>query len=275
MPGNTKQLKSRIRSVNSTMHITKAMELVASSKMKRAQDRLEACRPYARAVKEIFSHLAECESVFTQQRPENTVLLICIAGDRGLAGGYNNDVIKRLREFSSGRNVRTYPIGKKIREYCENHGYELFDSSDSVEKFSLDESAGAGARIVNGYLAEEFDAVYILYTEYQTLLSHEVRMQKLLPLERDDDPMIVREDILFEPDQETVLTAAVPEYLSGRIYGCVSECFSSELSARRMAMDSATKNASAMIDDLQLKYNRARQGAITQEITEIIGGSGT
>ena len=272
MGADTKKLKTRIRSVNSTMHITKAMELVASSKMKRASMRLDAGRPYTAAMSELFGKLSGCDTPFTRGREEKRVLCVVIAGDRGLAGGYNNDIFKTLKSFSEGKEVITAPIGKRACDHADKSGYGVMKRFESVENFTLAESSALGKEIAESYLEEKFDAVYVIYTKYVSMLAREVRTEKILPIEKSEDQN-VNAAMIFEPNMEEVLDAAVPEYISGKVYGSVSESFSSELAARRNAMDSATKNAGDMIEALSLKYNRARQGAITQEITEIIGGA--
>lgn len=274
MGADTKKLKTRIRSVDSTMHITKAMELVASSKLKHAMTALDLNRPYTEAMAEVFTSLADCKSVFSQPRDEGKILVFTIAGDRGLAGGYNNDIFKMLREFSDGKDVTVFSIGKRMHDYAAKRGISEVGVFPSVEDVTLDGCAEAGKLAADGFTDGTYDAVYVIYTSYRSVMSREPRAEKLLPLTKADDTA-VKNDILFEPSSEEVLAAAVPEYVAGRIYGAVCESFTSELSARRMAMDSATKNAGEMIDALSLKYNRARQGAITQEITEIIGGSET
>lgn len=272
MGADIKRLKNRIRSVSSTMHITKAMELVASSKMKKANANLDAGRPYAKAVADVFGRLAGCKSVFTGAREEKKVLCVLIAGDRGLAGGYNNDVFKLLGEFASGKDVTLIPIGKRACDHVAKRGYETRGIFRSVENFRLEDGVTLGKTIAAAFASGEFDAVYTLYTKHISILTREPTAEKILPIESDGESK-TPSNILFEPSMEAVLDASVPEYVSGRIYGQVCESFSAELAARRTAMDSATKNAGEIIDDLSLKYNRARQGAITQEITEIIGGS--
>lgn len=272
MGADIKKLKNRIRSVSSTMHITKAMELVASSKIKTAAERLDASRPYSDAVGEIIGRLSGCESPYTEKRGGTRVLCIMIAGDRGLAGGYNNDIFRLFSGFAEGKEISVLPIGKRALDFAEKKKLDVYESFPSAERFRSD--GETGRRIAEDYADGKFDGVYVIFTKYVSALSHTPSVEKLLPIEKSDGKKSDG-DIIFEPDEETVFAAAVPEYLSGKIYGAVCESFSSELSARRNAMDSATKNAGEMIDSLSIKYNRARQGAITQEITEIIGGSET
>lgn len=273
MPQNTKQLKTRIKSVNSTMHITKAMELVASSKLRRATENMEASRPYFDALSSAVPSLSKADSIFSKPSEEKHPLYVVVAGDRGLAGGYNNNIYKLLKANTDGKAARVIPIGKRMAEYAAKHGYDALKSFPSVEDFSVADSANIGKSVKDEFAAGNIDAVFIVYTKYVSMLSQTATVKKILPVECEDDAEKKSGETLFEPSAEAVIDAAVPEYVSGMVYGAVCESFASELSARRNAMDNATQNAEEMIDTLELRYNRARQSAITQEITEIIGGS--
>lgn len=273
MPQNTKQLKTRIKSVNSTMHITKAMELVASSKLRRATENMEASRPYFDALSSAVPSLSKADSIFSKPSEEKHPLYVVVAGDRGLAGGYNNNIYKLLKANTDGKAARVIPIGKRMAEYVAKHGYDALKSFPSVEDFSVEDSANIGKSVKDEFAAGNIDAVFIVYTKYVSMLSQTATVKKILPVECEDDAEKKSGETLFEPSAEAVIDAAVPEYVSGMVYGAVCESFASELSARRNAMDNATQNAEEMIDTLELRYNRARQSAITQEITEIIGGS--
>ena len=272
MPQNAKQLKQRIRSVDSTMHITKAMELVASSKLRRATENMEASRPYFAALTEAMNQLSAAESEFTKQSKNARPCYIVIAGDRGLAGGYNNNVYKLLKAETDGKSACLVTIGKRVSEYAARRGYDIIKSYPSTENMTLADAAALGAELKDKFAKGEIDGLYVIFTKYHTMLSQEPTTKKLLPLDECEKPTRYT---LFEPSSGAVLSAVIPEYISGMTYGAVCESFASELSARRTAMDSASKNAAEMIDALGLRYNRARQSAITQEITEIIGGSAT
>ena len=272
MPQNAKQLKQRIRSVDSTMHITKAMELVASSKLRRATENMEASRPYFASLTEAIAQLSAAESVFTKKSENARPCYIVIAGDRGLAGGYNNNIYKLMKAETDGKNACVVPIGKRIADYAARRGYDVLKSYPSTENISLSDCAALGNMLKDKFSKGEIDGVYVIFTKYVSMLSQQPTVKKLLPLDECEKPQGFT---LFEPSAEAVLAAVIPEYLSGMTYGAVCESFASELSARRTAMDSASKNAAEMIDALGLRYNRARQSAITQEITEIIGGSVT
>ena len=280
MGANVKAIRNRIRSVESTMHITKAMELVASSKLRHATERMEHSRFFFETLVASFSDFGEgiAESSFAPRKEVRRRALVVIAGDRGLAGGYNNNVFKTVAaESSDGIPYVVLPIGKKAGEYFRRRGIELLcDKVPTLEGFSMDDCAEAGRLLAEGYRRGDFDEVKLVFTDYITLLSQNPAVLPLLPLKpppKDGTKTGPHAETIYDPSAAAVLDAITPEYLSGMIYGAVCESHTSELAARRTAMDAASKNAGEMIDDLSLRYNRARQSAITQEITEIIGGS--
>lgn len=277
MPANIKALKARIRSVDSTMHITKAMELVASSKMKKATARMEESRFYRRVMEEAFADLAKSDSPYSRDRDESLpALYIAVAGDRGLAGGYNNNVFKKIKEGYRGGDM-VLPIGKRPLEYFKHHGYPLFtENYPSSERITSADCAEIGRTVTRAFDEGKIGAVYLVYTEFKNMLTQEARCMQLLPLVPSEEKggKSASAQTMYEPNAETVLSALIPEYVGGLTYCCTAMSFSSELAARRTAMDTATKNAGEMIDNLNLRYNRARQSAITQEITEIIAGAG-
>ena len=265
MSFDTKALKNRIKSVDSTLHLTKAMGLVASSKIRKANLNMGAAGEYRGSVENVIDLLAgskECEkSPFLKERDGDKTLLIAIAGDRGLAGGYNVNIFRFLRQYE---DAKILPIGKRA---CERYG----DGFLSSEKFSLSDACVLSKKLCEQFLSGEFDRLGIVYTRYVSMMTQTPDIKWILPIKRVSG---VKTGTVFEPDEITVLNFAVPEYVSGVIMDCIRESFASEVAARRMAMDNAGKNARQIIDDLQIKYNRARQGAITQEITEIVAGSG-
>ena len=259
-----KKLRTRIRSVDSTLHLTKAMELVASSKMRRAADAMEKSIGYADAAIDIINVLASCKetekSVCFAQNGTNKTRLFVIAGDRGLAGGYNANIFRLVREYPGAEII---PIGKRS---CDRFGKETI-SSETVTSAELFKMA---KKQCDDFSAGEFDRLGIVCTKYVSIMTQEATFRWVLPLERSDSAKLP--GIIFEPDETTVLESAVPEYVCAILASSVRESFACEIAARRTAMDSAGKNAREMIDNLTLKYNRARQSAITQEITEIVAG---
>ena len=264
-----KDLRVRIRSVTSTLHLTKAMELVSSSKIRRALSAMNTSGQYRDAVKRVMEQLmnsGECaRSPYMKQTDGNRVRMIVIAGDRGLAGGYNNNVFRLAGEIPAESII---PIGKRAVDRYHTEGYL------SAEHFSVQDCAQLAEDLCRDYCSEKFDRLCIVYTRYRNIMTQTPDVLTLLPLEKPEGTGTGRSaDTVFEPDSLTVLNIAVKEYLSGMIFGAVRESFASEVAARKMAMDSASKNAQDMIDSLNLEYNRVRQGAITQEITEIVAGS--
>lgn len=267
MSGNTKTLKLRIKSVDSTLHLTKAMGLVASSKMRKANMAMNAGRQYESAVQSVVDLLTavpECENspFMREYKDGEKTCLIVIAGDRGLAGGYNANVFRTVRDFNDAEII---PIGKRA---CERYGKPIVSS----EKFYAADAFKLAKELCERFQNGEFQRLGIVTTNYISMMTQTPTVKWVLPLAKAENAKSTA--AVFEPDERTILDIAVPEYLSGIIVSCVRESFASEVAARRMAMDSAGKNAQQMIDELQLQYNRARQGAITQEITEIVAGAG-
>jgi F-type H+-transporting ATPase subunit gamma len=265
MGADIKSLRVRMKSVDSTLHLTKAMGLVASSKIRRATEAMHKGREYRKAVDDVIKLISsspECKSSpYLQARGTRTRFII-IAGDRGLAGGYNSNVFRAAREFE---DAEFFPIGKRA---CDHFSAD----QNSSEYYSYDQAYELAKKMCDDYCAGEYDRLGIISTKFISMLSQEAQVAFILPIEQGARKNEI--DIIFEPDELLILSTAVPEYVAGCIYEAVCESFACEVMARKTAMDSAGKNAQEMLDDLQLKYNRARQGAITQEITEIVAGSG-
>ena len=280
MAGSMKDIKLRIKSVESTMQITKAMELVASSKMRRAKERVEHIRPYFETLHETLTKIAAADprarNPYLRRDEVKRTLLIVIAGDRGLAGGYNSNVLKQAGAEEG--EVLVLPIGKRSAEYFVHHEVPLFTQEVLLAAdVSVGECFQLSRQITEGYLKGEYDAVKICYTRFDSMMTQTAATMEVLPLSIEPTEQqkadARRSQILYKPSSEEVFSAIIPEYVAGIVYGAVCESVASELAARRTAMDAATKNAGEMIDHLNLYYNRARQAAITQEITEIVGGT--
>lgn len=274
-----KDIKLRIKSVESTMQITKAMELVASSKLRRAKERSESTRPYFTTLYQTLEDIAltntDFSSPFVRQGTVGKACYVVIAGDRGLAGGYNNNLFKAVWEDMAAKDVCVLPIGKKAVEHCARRGVEsLSDEYLSVEDISLRDCFSIAGLLCEKFRQGAFDTLYVGYTKFVSMLSQQPQVVRLLPIHHEQEKREkARSLIEYEPTAATVYNAIVPEYVGGLLWGAVAESLASELGARRTAMDAASKNAGEMIEDLSLKYNRARQGAITQEITEIVAGA--
>ena len=280
MAGSMKDIKLRIKSVESTMQITKAMELVASSKMRRAKERVEHSRPYFETLYESLTKIAAADprarNPYLRRDDIKRTLLVVIAGDRGLAGGYNANVFKQA-DAAEGP-VTVLPIGKRSAEYFAHHGAGLFTPEVLMAAdVSVSECFTLSHQITEGFLKGEYDAVKLCYTRFDSMMTQTATTLEVLPLTIEPTEAqkaeARRSQILYKPSCEEVFGAIIPEYVAGVLYGAVCESVASELAACRTAMDAATKNAGEMIEHLNLYYNRARQAAITQEITEIVAGA--
>ena len=283
MGAGIKEIKNRIHSVQSTQQITKAMELVASSKMRKAKDRALASKPYFNTlyetVKDIATNTRGVRDVFLKPREVKNRCYIVIAGDRGLAGGYNSNIFKLTTAHMDGKQEKVIALGKKSVEFFSKRGYDLLISQDNVENCDYEKTLEIANTAMDLYKKGEVDEVYISYTEFLSPLVQRPKLIKILPLvfEKDDTEVKSKEEgrkarVQYLPSPEAVLSYIIPKYVSGIIYDGVIESFASEQSARRNAMKSASDNADEMLSTLELSYNRARQSSITQEITEIVGG---
>lgn len=276
MPQSTKIIKNRIKSVEGTKQITKAMELVATSKLRRAKENMERIKPYFESLRELAEDIMEnstdFSSPFCKQNGEKSACHIIIAGDRGLAGGYNANLFRSLN-IKDGDFI--LPVGKKVIEYFSKRDVNILTkdyalaanvhSSDCMQIAHL---------IAKDYKEGKFGKVDISYTKFVNVLTFVPETEGLLPFapnkEREKKAGVLT---VYESGAESIFNHLIPQYISGIIYGAVTSSVASELSSRRNAMQSANKNADEMIADLTLKYNRSRQSAITQEITEIVAGS--
>lgn len=276
---STKEIKNRIRSMESTKQITKAMEMVAASKLRRAQAQVLSSRPYFEilysTINEIVDNNTDFTSGYLTRRPVKKSLYVVIAGDRGLAGGYNSNVLKLVYGEMEGKNVAVLPIGKKAVDFFRARKTEMLSGDYmAAEDISVGDCFTIAKSLCKAYQAGEFDEIFVGYTNFVSVLSQTPATLRMLPLLRQETGrQNASGDIEYEPDSVEVFDAIIPEYLGGILYGALCESRASEQAARRTAMDSATQNADEMISDLSLKFNRARQAAITQEITEIVAGS--
>jgi len=276
MGANTKAIHARMKSVDSTRHITKAMQLVASSKINKAVHRMEDSRFYRRVMLEAFSALGAEKCRYTSYRDRKLpALFVIVAGDRGLAGGYNSQIFRSADAIMKPGD-KVLPIGKRAVERYSRRGTAVSDQFVSAEGFSSAECAAAARIVTDLYDSGEICSVSVISTRFVSMLTQAPDITYLLPLNlRQEMEQIKVEPVQyeFEPSAEAVLDAVIPEYIAGVLYSCTAESYASEIAARRSAMDTATKNADEMMSQLSLEYNRARQSAITQEITEIIAGA--
>ena len=268
-------IKARIKSVQSTMQITKAMELVATSKLRRAKEKAEATRPYLELLKGAIGDLLASrelsDSVYTRENESAKQLFLVIAGDRGLAGGYNANVFRLVSSLAEGTEAVYLPIGRKALEYYRHRNAQIFsDGCEYASEVSVGDALALGEAVCNAFLRGEFSRITLVYTEFVSMITQTPRVEQLLPLKLPED---LGKEPEFEADPEELMNAVVPNYVGGIIKSALCEALASESGARRSAMNAANKNAGEMIDTLMLKYNRARQAVITQEITEIVSGA--
>jgi len=275
-----RDIKRRIRSVKNTKQITKAMEMVSAAKLRRAQSRLEAARPYGHKMKEMLENLAaaaaEVQHPLFEVRPVRNRALVLITGDKGLAGSYNANVIRRAEAYmksGEGERTRLITIGKKGGAYFRRRGYPVLEHYQEIgDQVDFAKATGISRRVVELYLGGEVDEILILSSRFISAMSRAMAMEKFLPIE---PPAGKRESAgyIFEPSAEAIFASLVPRYVGNRLLMSLLEASASEHGARMVAMSSASKNADEMIDRLTLAHNRARQAAITKEIAEIVGGA--
>ena len=277
-----KDIKRRIKSVESTMQITKAMELVASSKLRKAKEKADKARPYFDALYETMCEIqAENPSFlspFTRKAGEGKSLLVVIAGDRGLAGGFNSNIFKlaqaRVDELGGKDKTDIIAIGKKAVEYFGKREFNMLGSyPDFSENIRIHHANDIAGEIVDKYVKGIYERVELFYTEYVSSITQQAVTKKMLPVELDGQKKVSKALPIYEPSAGQVFNHIVPRYVTGMIFGACVESFASEQASRRNAMENASDNASEMISSLSLMYNRARQASITQEITEIVGGA--
>lgn len=276
MPQSTKIIKNRIKSVEGTKQITKAMELVATSKLRRAKENMERIKPYFESLRDLASDIMEnntdFSSPFCKGDSEKPACHIVIAGDRGLAGGYNANLFRSL-DIKDGDYI--VPIGKKVTEYFSKRNVHILTKDYHIAgNVRSSDCSQIAALVAKDYISGKFGKVDVSYTKFVNVLTFVPESESLLPFcPSDEREKAARVLTVYEPSVEAVFNKLIPQYMSGIIYGAVTSSVASELSSRRNAMQSANKNADEMIADLTLKYNRSRQSAITQEITEIAQGS--
>ncbi|HIY17805.1 MAG TPA: ATP synthase F1 subunit gamma [Candidatus Blautia avistercoris] len=287
---NAKEIQTRMKSIEDTMKITNAMYMISSSKMKRAKKALADTEPYfyniQGAISRILRHVPDIEHPYFDKREEipakeRKIGCVVITADKGLAGAYNHNAIKAAEELLEKEGIhKLYVLGVVGRHYFEKRNVEM----DGSFQYTVQHPTMHRARLIAEEIIEEFkgkklDEVHIIYTQMQSAVSVEVERIQLLPLQKarfspSQIPLDVhREDIVMEPSADVVLNSIIPNYLTGLIYGCLVEAFASEQNSRMMAMQSSTDSAKAMLKDLSIQFNRARQAAITQEITEVISGA--
>ncbi len=279
-----RDIKRRKGSIQSTQQITKAMKLVSTVKLQKARSRAEQTNPYFNYMYQtVTSMLAKSGNInhpYLKKGESTKKAVVVITSNRGLAGGYNSNVVKLVTGSADlpVEDTEVYAIGSKGKEALERRGYQIkVDGSAVIESPSYEDAAALCRKVLESYSTGEIGEIYLAYTHFKNTVSHEPKLIKLLPVEFDEEEMAQVADsnvlMTYEPNEEAALDMIIPKYVTSLFYGALVEAVASENGARMQAMDSATSNAEEMISDLTLKYNRARQGSITQELTEIIAGA--
>ncbi|MEK6375696.1 MAG: ATP synthase F1 subunit gamma [Acidobacteriota bacterium] len=278
---NTIDIRRRIRSVKNTQQITKAMKMVAAAKLRRAQERMFAARPYAAALRQVLSSIAtrveELKHPLLESREEKKVLLVVITADKGLAGAFNANVIKAAQNALRDKNwesVELLPIGRKANDFFRRRTIPIRREATQVfQALSLGVAQEIAKTIVDDFIEGRVDAVYVVYNEFKSIMTQNVRLERLLPIERAWDEVTTAVEYLYEPAPEQILSDLLPKHIEFQLYRILLESAAAEQGARMTAMEAATKNAKDMIDHLTLTYNRIRQASITKEIIEIVSGA--
>jgi len=280
-----RDIKRKITSVKKTQQITKAMKMVAAAKLRRAQDRVIAARPYSRKMLAVIANLAgrveRAQHPLLAKREPKKVKLIVLTSDRGLCGAYNTNILRKaveaIKQFQAeGKEVRVNVVGRKGRDFFRKRSaYSLGKVWSELGMIDYAKAADVGKNIVERFEAGETDEVYLLYNEFKSVIQQKVTLEKLLPVEppAEADPFMAAVDYLYEPSAEAILSSILPKHIEVQVYRSMLESQASEMGARMTAMDSATRNAKDMIERLTLKFNKQRQAAITKEISEIVGGA--
>ncbi|MEA1922086.1 MAG: ATP synthase F1 subunit gamma [Pseudomonadota bacterium] len=280
---NLKDIRKRISSVKSTQQITKAMQMVAASKLKRAQNSVVQARPYATKMSDVLASLAvrvkPGKHPLLERRDEKKIELLVITSDRGLCGGFNTNVTKAadsfLKEKGDGcEEILLSVIGRKARDYYRRRDWEFKTEELNPGSADFSQAESIGRTVIDRYVEGETDAVYVAFTEFKSAMTQNIVVKRLLPLE----PKVLAEDevpveYLYEPSEDALLADIIPRYIYTQVFSMLLESIASEHGSRMTAMDSATKNAIEMTAKLTLLYNRARQAAITTELMEIVSGA--
>jgi F-type H+-transporting ATPase subunit gamma len=286
---NLIDLRRRIRSVKNTQQITKAMKMVAASRLRRSQERVIAARPYAAALEATLVSVASrvppredgspLHPLLTQ-RAEKRIVLIVVSGDKGLCGGFNANVNRAVGAFLRDAKerglteVKLFALGRKAVDFWKRRSFEILEARPGLfAKFGHDTAAEIAHKAAGRFVSGETDAVHVIYNEFKSVLSQIVRTKRLLPVELPAGAAAPGTDYLYEPAPETILGRLVPRHLEFQVYRILLESNAAENAARMTAMDSASKNAGEIIDSLTLTYNRARQARITKELIEVVSGA--
>ena len=288
MSGALKEVRNRIKSVQSTQQITKAMKMVSAAKLRRAQDAITQMRPYAQKLQEMLSNIVSSSDGnvsldLATERTVEKVMIIVVTSDRGLCGGYNSNLIKLAKQVirekypvQSGKgNVVVLPIGKKGFEHFTKNNFKVVDAYwDIFSALSFDKVQAAAKYAMNAFATKEVDAIEVIYSEFKNAATQRFVAEQFLPVQKVTETANKKKsDFIFEPNQEVLITELMPKILNTQLYKAVLDANASEHGARMTAMDKASENANELLKTLKISYNRARQAAITTELTEIVSGA--
>jgi F-type H+-transporting ATPase subunit gamma len=284
MAGQLKEVRNRIKSTQSTQQITKAMKMVSAAKLRRAQDAITQMRPYARKLQDMLSNIigsleGDMNLALAETRPVNNVLLIVITSDRGLCGGYNANVVKlakaTIEDKYPTQKITIWNIGKKGYESLTKSGYNTnADFKDIFLQLSFSNVQAAAKAAMDAFANKEFDAIEIIYSEFKNAATQEFKAEPFLPIPKIASANNKKKtDFIFEPQKETLVAELMPKILNTQLFKAVLDANASEHGARMTAMDKASENANELLKSLKISYNRARQAAITTELTEIVSGA--
>jgi F-type H+-transporting ATPase subunit gamma len=282
-----REIRRRISSIQSTQQITKAMKMVAAAKLRRAQERALSMRPYTEKLSEMVGNLAQnaeqSNNSLLIQKPVEKVLIVVVTADKGLCGMFNSSVIKeavRLINNMHDKELQVFPVGKKAKEYFSKRDYIIYSSkSDFFNHLQFSDATEISKNLIQSYQDNHFDKIDIIYNKFKSAVKQELTIEQFLPLappdESEDEKSseISNVDYIYEPGKLEILAAIIPKHLNVQIWKILAESNAAEHAARMTAMENATENAEELLAKLTLTYNRARQAAITTEITEIVGGA--
>lgn len=284
MSGQLKEVRNRIKSVTSTQQITKAMKMVSAAKLRRSQDAITQMAPYAKKLQELLSNIissvsTDIELPLAVERPISKVLIITITSDRGLCGAYNANLIKLTRatieEKYANADVSILPIGKKGYEFFTRNNYTVVDSYwDIFQHLSFDSVREAAIYAQQSFLEKKYDKVELIYSQFRNAAVQNFVCEEYLPIPKvKKNENEINSDFIFEPSKEIILEELMPKILNTQVFKAVLDANASEHGARMTAMDKASENANELLKSLKISYNRARQAAITTELTEIVSGA--
>ena len=277
---NLKNLSERIKSVTSIQQVTKAMKMVAAAKVKKAQDKMEISRPYARNTQElicrILPQISSTDISLVEKRNVNNIGMIIVTSDRGFAGSFNSSVIrlaeKEIEKIGKDK-VQLFCLGKKASEYFSKRDYNVKETFfDFWKDMSYDTASDISKTFISAFENQDIDEVHVIYNRFRTLASQDLIMEKVLPVDFSVDYNITNYNYDYEPGQKEIVSTLIPKHINVQMWQQLLESYSSEEAARMIAMDNATENAKEIIKELKLEFNKARQAAITTEMLEIVGG---